>query len=370
MKKKVLQENLQQSLGYLQKAIPSRPALPILSSVLIVAQDNICSMTATDLYFGVKTSLPAAIEVSGKVVVPGKELKEIIQSLPAGELQFLLSENLLQISSAHTTSRIQCQVGEEFPQFPELSGDKYSLPITILDAIVERVLKSVSTDQTRPILTGVLMEFSQDGLRTVGTDGFRLAVADFADIKTPKAMSLVIPGKVIDEVRRIALQKKIDNIDFYVSEESKQVFFLFNDVEIFSRLIDGEFPPYQKIIPQSFENKIEVLASELQEQVKRALIFARDSSSIIQMQYDEQMGLTIKAESPSVGAFEGVIDSAKVEGQSGLIAFNARYLLDFLQPLADELITIQISGSLKPALFSAPSLSNFQYIVMPFRVNS
>jgi len=370
MKNKVLQENLQQSLGYVQKAIPSRPALPILSSVLITAQESVFSIVATDLYFGIKASLPAAIEDAGKVVVPGKELKEIIQSLPPGELDLSSKKNLLQISSQRTKSSIQCQVGEEYPQFPEAEGGKFSLPTQVLNVLSEKVLKSVSTDQTRPILTGVMMDFSNKGLRVVGTDGFRLAIADFSEIQVSNPNTLIIPGKVIDEVRRIAIQKNKESVDFYFSEENKQVFFSFEDVEIFSRLIDGEFPPYQKIIPQDFENKIEVQAADLHEQIKRALIFAKDSSGIIQIHYDDPSGLIIKAESPSIGSFEGLIDSAKVEGQQGVIAFNARYLIDFLQPLSEEVISISLSGALKPAKFKVSSAPNFQYIVMPFRVNS
>lgn len=370
MNKKVLQENLQASLNYLQKAIPSRPSLPILSSVLISVDENSCTMSATDLYFGVRTTLPAEISQIGTIAVPGKELKEVVQSLPPGEISLAYTEGQLEISSKQATSKLQCQVGDEFPQFPVVEGKEYELPTHVIELISETVLKSVSSDQTRPILTGVLFSYSKQGLRAVGTDGFRLSIVDFPELTQEEAVQFVVPGKVIEEVKKIAIQQSLNSIKFAVSEKIKQIFFSFEGVEIFARLIDGEFPPYQKIVPESFEATIELSAQELQDQVKRAVVFARESSNIIQLDYTSDSSLVVKASSPAIGVFEGDIEGVSINGEHGIIAFNAKYILDYLQSIEDETVKIEISGSLKPALFSSVSRPNYRHIIMPFRVNN
>lgn len=366
MKQILLQETFQQALNYLQKAIPSRPSLPILSSVLLEVSDKTCTVAATDLYFGVRAVVPSKIESAGSVAVPGKQLREIIQSLSAGSLTLEQKDTSLSIVSATSKSALPCQASDEYPPFPQVEGEQFSLTKEILDQIKSYVLKSASLDPTRPILTGVLLDFSEQNLTVAGTDSFRLSVLTFPQVNTSTA-ALIIPAKVLEEVHRVAELLKVSAITFTVSQELKQVFFSFDEVEIFARLIDGEYPPYQKIIPQSFLTEVSFQADELQEQLKRALIFSRESS-IVQLHYSPDE-LKITASSPSSGNFEGFLSSATVTGEAGSIAFNAKYILDYLQTLKTGILTMSLKGNQKAAVFRSDSVPGFLYLVMPFRIN-
>lgn len=366
MKQIVLQENFQQALNYLQKAIPSRPSLPILSSILVDVTEKSCTVSATDLYFGVRAVVPSKIDKPGSLTVPGKQLKEIIQSLPAGSITLEQKDTNLAIQAASSKSSLPCQTSEEYPPFPQVEGDTFIISKEILDQIKSYVLKSASLDPTRPILTGCLLDISEDSIKVAGTDGFRLSVLSFAQ-KNESTARLIIPAKVLEEVQRIAESLKVSTITFTVSQELKQVFFSFDEVEVFARLIDGEYPPYQKIIPESFSTEIITSASSLQEELKRALIFSRESN-IIQLHFSSEE-LKVAASSPGSGNYEGVISDAKVSGEEGSIAFNAKYLLDYLQNFKEDSITISLKGNQKAAVFKTNTVSELLYLVMPFRIN-
>lgn len=368
MKFSVLQENLQQSLGFLQKAIPSRPALPILSSILLEVDDKTVTLSATDLYFGVQAKVPTKIEKSGVSVIPGKQLKDIIQSLSAGLLDIELSDTQLTITSPSTTSALPAQSSEEFPPFPQVEGDQFTLSKDILLFIKNYILKSASTDVTRPVLTGVLLSFSEKGLTIASTDGFRLSLYSASDYSGPEA-TFIIPSKVLEEVSRIAEVQELAEVPFTISTELQQVFFSLGEVSLFSRLIDGEYPPYEKIIPSSSSTELVVDPAELQEQIKRAQIFSKDFSSVVQLVYDQEQ-VIVKASSSTSGSFEGKVSSGKITGEDGSIAFIAKYLLDFLQTVKSDQITISLSGDQKPAVLTSTDLPHFKYIVMPFRIHN
>lgn len=368
MKQTVLQENLHLALSYLQKAIPTRPSLPVLSSVLVEVTDKECRVAATDLYFGVRAKVASKIEIPGNVVIPGKQLKEVIQSLPAGSLNLAYDNNQVVITSPNSTSALPSQPSEEYPPFPQVEGVSYSVSRTVLDAIKQYVLKSTSTDPTRPILTGVCLEFLPESITAAGTDSFRLAVMKFSSINQSTPIKLIIPAKVLDEVQRIAETLKVDAVTFTISDQLKQVFFSFDEVEVFARLIEGEYPPYEKIIPQSSSTQIELTSDELQEQLKRALIFSRDASSVVQLEYNQEQ-VIVKAASPTAGTFEGIINTAKTTGEPGSIAFNAKYLLDYLQTLKSAPLSISLTSNQRPVLFTSSLIPGYSYIVMPFRIN-
>lgn len=371
MKLTILQENIKQALSYVQKAIPSRPSLPILSSVLITAEKNKTTIAATDLYFGIRTTFPTKTEETGSLAIPGKQLRDIIFSLPAGSLDIEKKEHVVKLTSTAGSASLQSQASDEYPPFPQIEGDTFELSLNQLSQIVKEIVPSASTDQTRPVLTSVLLSFSSDSITAVSTDGFRLAVRiDSLQQKSeaPTELSVLVPAKVLSEVKSIAEQLEVETISCAVSTELKQLFFSVGDVEIFARLIEGEYPPYHQIMPSSFVADIEVDSDVLADQVKRAMIFARDSSSIIQVKYDSDK-LVISASSPAIGSFEGEVRDLKFSGEPGVIAFNARYVLDFLQLYKSQSITIHISGELKPALFQTAENKEYKYVVMPFRLN-
>lgn len=365
----ILQENIQHALNYLQKAVPAKPQLPILSSILITVKDTICTLGATDLYFGVRATIAAQIEAEGMIAVPGKEFREIISSLPAGEVKLSFKDTTLTITAANAKFSLQCQDCSEYPQFPEITGEKATLNKKVLDAIAQMVLFSTSADQARPLLTGVLFELDEKNTRAVATDGFRLSVCDFTPHPEQSQMRFILPAKAISEVCRISAQLQTEEVIFTVSESLKQVYIAFDSIEVYARVLEGEYPPYEKIIPASFTTEVQLTSEDLLEQVKRSTIYSRDTSNIVQFEVTEET-VTIQASSSTLGTFSGEVPSAQVTGPGGSIAFKAKYVLDFLQATKNNEVTMSMNDSLKPALFTAKELPGFRYIVMPFRVSN
>lgn len=369
MKLKVLQENLNTSLNNLQKAIPSKPQLPILSSVLIETKDNGCTISATDLYFGVRSQVQTDIEADGTLVVPGKQFKEIISSLNPGVLEIELIENTLHINSDKTKTSLACQLSDEYPPFPQVEGEEYVLTKDHLENIERYITFSASTDQARPVLTAVLFEFSEDGLKVVSTDGFRLStlVLDKETQHEPK--TFLIPAKALSEVSRIMAKVKASEVRFKVSHELKQILFSVDGVSIFVRLIDGNYPPYGQIIPTDFATEVIFDGAELVENLKRAMIFARESSNIVRFVINKD-SVEIHSSSPSFGKYKGILKNVVITGPESEIAFNIKYLVDYLSATKTDKHWFGMSESLKPALFKPESNTDHQYIVMPFKVNT
>jgi DNA polymerase III subunit beta len=369
MKLKVLQENLNGVLLHLSKAVPSNPQLPILASILIETEKGNCTFSATDLYFGIRCSLLVDSEIDGNIVVPGKQFREIISSLDPGVLELVFDQNSLAIANTKTNISLASSNTHEYPPFPQIEGEEYNFPIEYFEQIENNIVFSASIDQARPVLTTVLFEFSQNGLMCVSTDGFRLSTLVIDD-KKYKPKKFLIPAKALSEVYKIASKLQTKEIIFKVSQELKQVFFSLEGVEVFVRLIEGDYPPYDKIIPSAFSTEVVFDTSELLDNLKRAMIFARESSNIVRFEIKKDRVL-VHSSSPSFGKFQGELRSVVISGDTteNEIAFNIKYLLDYLNATKSEKQWFGMSESLKPALFRPDGNQKHQYVVMPFKVN-
>jgi DNA polymerase III subunit beta len=368
MKIEVLQEHLINSLNQLQKVIPSKPQLPILSSVLFSAKNNTLQLSATDLYLGIQTEVPGKVIDEGVIAIPGKIFRDYIASLPIGKLLLTIEENTLTITSGGNTTTIQCSSPDEFPEFPVIEGETYSLSGEVLQQIDGSIRFATSLDPTRPVLTSLLFRFSSEGLQVVGTDGFRLATMTLLEQKTDELKQFLIPSKAIGEIARIGTQQQSGEILFTVSDKLKQALFIVGATTMSVRMIEGEYPPFEKIIPSEFSTQLVLDAKELEEQLKRALIFSRESSNTIKLTLSQDT-LKINSTSPTYGTHEGTMNVKNISGERAEIAFNARYVLDFISALKPETIQFSMNESLTPAQFSPVHMENFKYIVMPFRVN-
>lgn len=362
----ISQTALAQVLSSVQMAIPTRPPLPILSSLLFEVTKKEIIVAATDLYFGVQARCNAVVEEPGTLAIPGKQLLELIKGLPAGDLQLSTAENTLEIQTKHIVSTLQFQSADEFPSFPEINGESSTIESEVVTQLVEQVAMSCSPDLARPLLTGVLWEPGKDSA-FVATDGFRLSYWR-PSTAWPLDQRLVIPSRFWSEVVRIATQAEIPTITLSYAADQKQITASLENVTIYSRTLEGDYPPYEKIIPHEFTSTILLQTEELLEQVRRSLLYARDSLGTVQLSFSEKKSL-VTARSVSLGAFEAVLTTAQLEGPAITIAFNSKYLLDFLQLVKTGEITIKLNGELKPALFSADKRPQFTYVVMPFRVN-
>ena len=366
MKLFVLQENLQQVVQDLQRNIPHKPSLPILSCIYVTADEsNTITFSATDLQIGIRSSIQGKVIEKGIAAIPAKIFIDYVSTLSAGEIEITLSGTSLTVQGKGSHAVIPCFSPTDYPVFPEKDGDEVLLPIELFTPLVQNTTFSSSADEARPILTSVLLALGEK-TEVVATDGFRLSrlLLNF----THPTQQLLLPAKALNEVLRIAQRKKVESVSFYVSEKLKQVFFSFAEVEVIVRLMEGEFPPYQKIIPADFQTEVTFDGGELAQKMKTALIFARESSGIIRFQVKGEE-LHIISSSTTFGNQESTLPLRVLKGGDQEIAFNAKYVVDFLTVLKPETIWFGMNESLKPAVFRPEGMLDYEYVVMPFRVN-
>lgn len=368
MKLTVLQENLHHALQDIQKFIPSRPSLPILGSVLLTANsDGQLMLSATDLNIGIQAMAPATVTEPGQCAIPAKAFAEFISSLSAGTLDLTVVDQTVSVNGSGSKATFQSFPASDYPAFPAAEGQPVKIPTDVFLAAVQGVSFAASLDEARPVLTAVLLKMGEQ-FELVATDGFRLAVSVLPFSSPP--LQLLIPSKGLQEVVRIVSRKKNESVDFIVSEKLKQIFFSVDGVQILVRLMEGDFPPYQKILPEKLATQIEFSAEDFIQKLKTAVIFARDSSGIIRFQIDtENQQLKLVSASSAVGAQESIIPIQVLAGESQEIAFNIKYLTDFLAITKPERLWFGMNESLKAALFRPADKPDYKYVVMPFRVN-
>lgn len=371
MKFTVLQENVQQAIVDTQKSISSRPSLPILSCLLLQTEGtHTLVFSATDLNIGVRSRITAQIEKEGKVAVPAKVFADYISTLDPGEISLSLDQHTLTIQGKGSKATIQCFPAEDYPVFPEKEGQEFQFPAEVFSSIVQKTAFAASMDEARPIYTALLFSFGKQ-LEVVGTDGFRLAtiqIPQTKDIDEKEPLQrLLMPAKALNEVVRIIGRKQATEAVFTVSQTLKQIFFSFNDIDVLVRLMEGEYPPYQKIIPPDFATQVVFSGSEFAQKLKTAMIFARESSGIVRLEMSEKE-MKIKSASSVLGTQESQMPIQVLQGGPMEIAFNAKYVSEFLQIFKPEEVWLGLNESLKPALFRPVDLPDYRYIVMPFRV--
>jgi len=374
MKITLLQENFRASLLYVSKAISTKPQLPILNSLLLKVNKQGLELAATDLYLGIRTTVYGEVDTEGSLVIPSKMLLESIQSLGAGKITLEADGTILKITSAKSKVEIHGQSSDEYPAFPEKGGQELSLSLEQISLIDTYTRFSAGVDPTRMVLTALLFIFKPEGLEVVSTDGFRLSVLKHALEGHGLEGSYLIPSKAIAEVVRIMTTEQAVAVSLLLSRDLKQALFTINQTEVFVRLIEGDYPPYEKIIPADFGLKAQWDGAEFTAQIKRAMVFARESSNIIKLSLEKDKVL-ITANSSLQGTYSGEMDLTWLEGvtespgQIATIAFNAKYLQDFLSNVQPETMWFGMNESLKPAVMRPQGQGHYSYIVMPFRVN-
>jgi len=360
-------ESLQTALKLIQKAIPSNPQLPILSSIHLKLEKSQLTLSATDLYLGIKASIPTESTESVEVAIPGETFRDFINSFSGDEIIMDVQTAQITLTSGQSQVKIPIQKTKDYPDFPEINGDSIPLSTSFLEEVKNLVSFAASIDQARPVLTAILLNFTDSGLEVVGTDGFRLALLNYPDI-IQQPRQLLIPVKAFNEVCRIAIQTKAEFVDLQVSTELKQLKFNLANNEVFVRLIEGDYPPYQKIIPDGFTSKISLDGETLKKELQRAFVLARESSNIVKLSLESD-SLTINSISPAYGEYQGKILLPTENKELNEIAFNTTYLLDFLNSVKPGTLFFEMNESLKPAMFTIDGRLNFKYMVMPFRVN-
>jgi DNA polymerase-3 subunit beta len=365
MKISVARGELLGALSVVGKGLSSRTTLPILSGILVSAAGDRVVLQSTDLEVSIRDSVKANVAKDGTTVLPGRLVTDIIRSLPEAAVTIDASAHDHAIISCENSSfTVRTLSPEDFPKFPEVHADKkVSIPTETLVSVVRQVSKAVSRDETRPILTGVLMVISGRTLRMVATDSYRLAVSEVElEGSAGEEIEVVIPGKAIEEVPKLATSS--ESVLLGVSEN--QVVFEFAESVYVSRRIEGSFPNYKQLIPKEKETMITVDRLELLDAIKRVSLMAQHNAPI-RVKVAEGT-LTLSANTQDIGeATEDLM--VETEGPDVEIAFNHAFLTDGVTSAVSERIRIEILNPLKPGVLRpVEEAEGFTYLLMPVRL--
>lgn len=366
MKVEIIVSNLIGKLSFLNHAISSKSQLPILLNLLIETKDGKLRLSSTDLEIGIETYIPATIIEEGGVTVPARNFIELITSLSDTSLTLQTLQNSLEVIGKKTRSVFQTMPG---PDFPKLYDEKGELIAVMEEKDLRKdfstVVFSASQDTTRPALSGVLVRREAGGFLLVATDGFRLSLRHYKlpDTKVSTQKSFIVPARVFRELLSIKEEKK--EVEMYVAGGSNQILFQQGDTLLVGRLIEAEFPNFEKIIPSDFSLSVTFDREEMQKAVKICSIFARDSANIVKLHLQRDH-ITVSSNTPSVGENKVEVD-AVLTGEENEIAFNAKYLLDLLGNLSDNELVFDMIGPLNPGVFKIKGDTSFLHLIMPIR---
>ncbi|MQF95894.1 MAG: DNA polymerase III subunit beta, partial [SAR202 cluster bacterium] len=345
MKITCLQENLSRGLAVVGRAVASRATLPVTQNVLLSVDQSMLKLSATNLEIAMTTWVGAMIEEEGSITVPARLLTEFVNSLPNDKIELELDQGsgLLHISSGNSDAHINTTDASEFPPIPTVDdGVAAAVDPVVIKAAIGRVAFAAATEESRPVLTGVEVKLNEGKFTMAAADGFRLAV-HHGDLlqPVPEEMSVIIPARTMNELNRLIGDQE-EPVEIVMTPAKGQVMFRVkggDTIEIVSQLLQGSFPNYEQLIPQSYTTRAIMDLPTVLRAARTASIFARDGSNIIRMHLmpsesdAEPPRVEISARSEEVGDNQDVVDLDEIEGDEGKIAFNSRYLLDVLSVL-------------------------------------
>ncbi len=369
MKLSLSSSHLLAQLQTASRVASTRSAVQALSGIMISAgADSSPELLATDMEIGLRVPLEADVTRPGAAVLPARLLLDVARSLPADHLTMELraAEQDVELICGPTTFHLRTLRAEDFPTLPAPSSEtRVSLPMEAFVATVSRVARSASRDETRPVLTGILMSASGQELRMVATDSYRLSVKETA-LETPLEGSLEanVPARALQELVRIAQQAPDGALA--VSVGQNQVIFEIGDVVLSSRLIDGQFPNYRQLLPESVEHELRLASAELTDVVRRISLLAQKNAPL-RLSFSEGT-LIVSAQTPDVGEASEAIP-VPFHGEPFEIGFNPEFLRDGLESIDSDELVLKLISPLRPGLIQSPDTGDFVYLIMPIRLN-
>ncbi len=367
MKLTVSRETFLARLGIAVRGASTRSAIQTLSGVLIRVADGRAELQSTDMELGLRVSLDLDSATDGQAVVPGRLLLDVVRSLPQAQLslEYRSTEQDVEVVSGSARFHLRTLPPEDFPKLPELPGEGVlSVPATAFVDTIARVARAASRDETRPHLTGVLVTAEGNELRMVATDSYRLSVKE-TSLEQPLAAALEanVPARTLQELSRIAAEAETIG----VAALENQVIFSVADVVLSSRLVEGRFPNYQQLLPESYEHELRVSREELLEVVRRVGLLAQKNAPL-RLRFSEGT-LDVSAQTPDVGEASESLP-IPFAGEPLEIGFNPEFFREGLESAESEELILKLISPLRPGLIqSGDEGSGFIYLVMPIRLN-
>jgi len=368
MKITLLQSNFARALSQVSRVVGTRTTLPVLSNVLIEAKKGKISLSATDLEVGISTQTIGKVDEEGSITLPARILSDFISNNKDESIGITTTGNSANLKSSHFEATINGISAEEFPSIPKPPEDSL-LEIkrdVLLDAL-KKVGIAPATDETRPVLAGVFFQFQKDRLILAATDSYRLAEKKIDSVSSRKEdQTMIIPARTITEIIRLLANDNSEKL--VISSTDNQVAFQLGETYVVSRLIEGAFPNYSQIIPATTKTTAKMKLSEFLSAVKMTSLFAKDSANNnIRLETGDK--LTVSSIGSQAGSATSTIE-ATTEGGKISVAFNAKYVLDVLNVLGGEEITIRLVDSFSAAIFESGKKDNYIYIVMPLKLEN
>jgi DNA polymerase-3 subunit beta len=370
-----MQENLAKGLSIVSRAVASRATLPVLSNVLLATDHNRLKLAATNLEIGITCWIGAKVEQDGAITVPARTFIDLVNALPHDQVHMDLSirTQTLNIKAGRFENNIKGIDAEEFPILPTLDeNNAIRIAPNVLKQVIDQVVFAAASDESRPILTGVLARFERDRFTFAAADGFRLSVRSAAlDAAVEQPFEVIIPGRALAELSRV-MGDQSEPVMLAVTPQRNQVLFHLDSVDLVTQLIDGKFPDYNAIMPKKHETRTVVDTAQLLKACKAASVFARENDNIARFAVtpgDELTPghITIEATSAQTGDNVGEVDAA-VEGAPIEIAFNVKYLIDVLNVAGAPEIVVETSTPSLPGVFRPAGDDAFTHVIMPMHM--
>jgi len=376
-----LQENLARGLAVVGRAVATRSPLPILSNILLETDQGRLRLAATNLEIGINCWIGARIEEEGSVTIPARLLTEFVNSLPPGQIDMELTRRTqtLNLKCARFEANIKGLDPSEFPNVPtadSIGGQPQGalhLKADTFRRMIDQVVFAAATDESRPILTGVLTHFHQGGLTLAAADGFRLSVTT-ADVGVgvDETISVIVPARALAELNRVGGEQEAP-IELIITPTRNQILFHLSDIDLVSQLIDGNFPDYKQIVPKSWQTQTVVSTQELLKAVKVAFLFARDAANIIRLHVVPGSELTpgyvsVAGTSAELGDNVSELDVTGISGTEIEIAFNARYMIDALSVAGTAEVALETTSSSSPGVIRPVGGEDYLCVIMPMHI--
>jgi len=375
MKLSCLQDNLNRGLGVVGRAVATRTTLPITNNVLLATDQSRLKLAATNLEMAISHWIGAKVEEEGAITVPARLLTEFISSLPSEKVVISLSPQTktLGLRCARFEARISGVDAKDFPPIPKVDGGiTTKVDVEELRRGISHVVFAAATEESRPVLTGIDAQFDGPVLTLAAADGFRLAVYKLPIATAVKQKTeIIIPARTLAELNRLMADEE-EAIEITVNPDKGQALFRLKNTEMVSQLVQGTFPNYAQLIPQSYNTRAVVAVSDILRATRTASIFARDGSGIVRLVVAPGSELapgkmTVSARSEELGDDVGEID-ATVEGEEAKIAFNGKYLTDVLSVLHEPQVVVETTNPSSPGVIRPVGVDNYIHVIMPMFV--
>lgn len=354
------------ALSSVGRAVSTRSIIPALAGIQLQAATGSLTLTATDGDLSIRSEIPAEVESGGEIVVPGRLLADVARQLPTGDVSLFVDDSgLLAIECGSAAFKLRLLPADDFPPIQAVEGSTVVLPVEEFSETIDQVARSASRDETRPHLTGILLSIDGDKLRSVATDSYRLAVRT-TKIGEPVSQKIEanVPARALQEATKIS--EGSETVEITLGE--RQISFTVDGTLLVSRLIDGQFPDFEQLLPDSYEHELDIDVSELFDAVKRVSLLAQRNTPLKVALTDGE--LEVSAQTTDIGEARETIPAPDFSGDDLEIGFNPDFLREGLDSVHTDRATFKLISAFRPGLIVAGEDDEFMYLVMPIRLNT